>query len=117
MSNSSGSGESEGEPATTEPTELCFHGARGTSTGKVCFVIVDTATATTLDSGSNPVTKTVNVALSYQFDGDEGIKVTYARFKGNLTHDPSFGFAAEREVRGIFALFLSFIAFILSLFS
>jgi hypothetical protein len=117
MSNYSGSGESQGPPATTEPTELCFFGARGTSQGKVCFDIVNIATATTKDNGGNPVTKDVNVALSYRFDSDEGILVTYKRFQGNLTHDPSFGFAPEEEARGFFAQLLAFISFLLSLFS
>jgi hypothetical protein len=111
MSNSSGTGQSEGEPATTDPTKLCFYGSGGTGEGQVCFLIVDTATATTLDGNGTRVTTDVNVTLEYE--GGTGIKVTYARFKGNLTHDPSFGYVVEKAT-GIFARFFSLLS---SLFS
>ena len=112
MSNSSESGTDrhlqdegvEGEPATTDPTKLCFYGSGGTDEGQVCFLIVDTATATSFDSEGGTITTDVNVTLDY--DGGVGIKVTYARFEGNLTHDPSFGYVAEEEL-GIINQFLA----------
>lgn len=109
LSNYSGSGESQGPPATTEPTELCFFDSGGSNPGKVCFGIVGTATATTSGGSSS-----VSVALSYRFDSDEGILVTYTRFQGNLTHDPTFRFDPAEQV-GFFARLLAFIAYLFSL--
>jgi hypothetical protein len=106
----------EGEPAATEPTKLCYLGSNGTEEGQVCFEIVDTATATSVDSGGNVTTKDVNVTLD--FVGGTGIKVSYSRFEGNLTHDPSFGYAVEQEEKlGFFAsLFSAIWSFFSSLF-
>jgi hypothetical protein len=94
----------EGEPATKEPTKLCYYGSGGTNEGQVCFLIVDTATAATLNADGNTTSKDVKVTLDYE--GGTGIKVTYARFEGNLTHDPSFGYAVEEEM-GFFARFFA----------
>jgi hypothetical protein len=114
--NSTETNSTETEPDAAEPTKLCYLGSGGAKKGQVCFEIVDTATATIVDSGGNVTTKDVNVTLD--FVGGTGIKVSYSRFEGNLTHDPSFGYAVEQEEKlGFFAsLFSAIWSFFSSLF-
>jgi hypothetical protein len=68
-------------------TELCYYGANGKSDTQVCFTIVDTATATVDEE--DPKEVAVSVSLD---DAEGGFKLQYARFEGDLFHDPSLGF-------------------------
>jgi hypothetical protein len=90
-------------PSESTDTKICFNGANGKSDQEVCFSIVDTATAT--DGEEEPVDVAVSVSLD---NAEGGIKLQYARFEGDLMHDPTFGFLSVDVSFNFFDSFLNF---------
>lgn len=98
--------EEESDPTTEDDTQICFD--EGT---EVCFSIVETATATTTtqDAEGNDVEVQTDVNATLFYEGGSGITIQYARFEGNLVHDPETGFSdTEEEELGFFARFRLF---------
>lgn len=92
LSNSTGSDgralQVEDAPSVVNNTAICYYGASGTNSSEVCFAIVDTATATDAEGAKK------DVAVKVLVDSEEGggVTIQYARFEGDLMHDPQFGF-------------------------
>jgi hypothetical protein len=76
-----------GSPYLAEEDQICYFGGQGTEADAVCVDITSTATATN-NSVAPPVVSSVDVTLAE--DGGF-VVVSYAKFVGDLFHDPEFG--------------------------